>query len=90
MKKWLIAGAGAAGLLISSVALARVDVGISIGVPGVVYPAPVYAAPAPVYVAPPVVYPAPVYIRGGGYWGPHGHWRGPDRGYYHGRGGWHR
>ncbi|MDQ6213560.1 virulence factor, partial [Achromobacter insolitus] len=28
MKKWLIAGAGAAGLLISSVALARVDVGI--------------------------------------------------------------
>ncbi|NMU89096.1 virulence factor, partial [Achromobacter ruhlandii] len=50
MKKWLIAGAGAAGLLISSVALARVDVGISIGVPGVVYPAPVYAAPAPVYV----------------------------------------
>ncbi|MCH1988350.1 virulence factor, partial [Achromobacter xylosoxidans] len=51
MKKWLIAGVGAAGLLISSVALARVDVGISIGVPGVVYPAPVYAAPAPVYVA---------------------------------------
>ena len=42
MKKWLIAGAGVAGLLISSVALARVDVGISIGVPGVVYPAPVY------------------------------------------------
>ena len=42
MKKWLIAGVGAAGLLISSVALARVDVGISIGVPGVVYPAPVY------------------------------------------------
>lgn len=79
MKKWLIAGVGAAGLLISSVALARVDVGISIGVPGVVYPAPVYAAPAP------------VYIRGGGYWGGHrGHWRGPDRGYYHGRGGWHR
>ncbi|NMU90760.1 virulence factor, partial [Achromobacter ruhlandii] len=51
---------------------------------------PVYYRPAPVYVAPPVVYPAPVYIRGGGYWGPHGHWRGPDRGYYHGRGGWHR
>ncbi|MFY4261665.1 virulence factor [Achromobacter xylosoxidans] len=112
MKKWLIAGAGVAGLLISSVALARVDVGISIGIPGVVYPAPVYAPPAPVYVAPapvyappppvyyrpapvyvapPVVYPAPVYIRGGGYWGPRGHWRGPDRGYYHGRGGgWHR
>jgi hypothetical protein len=42
MKKWLIAGAGAAGLLISSVALARVDVGISSGIPGIVYPAPVY------------------------------------------------
>lgn len=65
MKKWLIAGAGAAGLLISSVALARVDVGISIGVPGVVYPAPVYAPPAPVYVAPAPVYapPPPVYYR---------------------------
>ncbi len=59
MKKWLIAGVGAAGLLISSVALARVDVGISIGVPGVVYPAPVYAAPAPVYVAPAPVYAPP-------------------------------
>ena len=65
MKKWLIAGAGIAGLLISSVALARVDVGISIGVPGVVYPAPVYVAPAPVYVAPAPVYapPPPVYYR---------------------------
>ena len=72
MKKWLIAGVGAAGLLISSAALARVDVGISIGVPGVIYP-------APVYVAPPVVYPAPVYYRGGG-------GRYYDRGYYHGRG----
>jgi hypothetical protein len=94
MKKWLIAGVGAAGLLISSAALARVDVGISIGVPGVIYPAPVYVAPqpvyvpppppvyyrpAPVYVAPPVVYPAPVYYRGGG-------GRYYDRGYYHGRG----
>ena len=47
MNKWLIAGATAAGLVISSAAMARVDVGISIGVPGVVYPA------APVHVAPP-------------------------------------
>ena len=58
MNKWLIAGATAAGLVISSAAMARVDVGISIGVPGVVYPA------APVYVAPPPpVAPAPVTRR---------------------------
>ena len=73
MNKWLIAGATAAGLVISSAAMARVDVGISIGVPGVVYPAapahvapppPVYVAPAPVYAPPPPVYyrPAPVYV----------------------------
>ena len=73
MNKWLIAGATAAGLVISSAAMARVDVGISIGVPGVVYPAapvyvapppPVYVAPAPVYAPPlPVYYrPAPVYV----------------------------
>ena len=48
MNKWLIAGATAAGLVISSAAMARVDVGISIGVPGVVYPAaPVVAPPPP-------------------------------------------
>ena len=72
MNKWLIAGATAAGLVISSAAMARVDVGISIGVPGVVYPAApatwrrphVYVAPAPVYARRPPVYyrPAPVYV----------------------------
>src|SRR5690606_5714393 len=65
MKKWILASAGAAGLLLSSVALARVDVGVSIGIPGVFAP-PVYVAPAPVYVAPPapvyVAPPAPVYM----------------------------
>lgn len=101
MKKWLIAGIGAAGLMISSVALARVDVGISIGVPGVVYPAPVYVAPAPVYVAPPppvyyrpapvyvapppVVYPGPVYYGGGRYYDRRD-WRGPRHGNGHYRG----
>jgi len=86
MKKWLIAGIGAAGLLISSAAMARVDIGVSIGIPGVVYPAPVYVAPQPVYVAPPppvyyepvpvyrprYVRPAPVYYYGGGrHWDGH-------------------
>ena len=70
MNKWLIAGATAAGLVISSAAMARVDVGISIGVPGVVYPAaprgaapPVRGAGARLRAAPPVYYrPAPVYV----------------------------
>lgn len=57
MKKWFVAaGIGAAGLMLSSAALARVDIGVSIGIPGVVYPAPVYVAPAPVYAPPPVVH----------------------------------
>ncbi len=91
MKKWLIGSIAAAGLVISSAALARVDVGINIGVPGF-YPAPVYVAPPPVYYPPPpvyyrappvyvapprYVYPAPVYYRGGDR-----HW---NRGHY-GRG----
>ena len=59
MNKWLIAGATAAGLVISSAAMARVDVGISIGVPGVPGRSvsrgaapPVHVAPAPVYAPP--------------------------------------
>lgn len=99
MKKWFIGGVAAASLMISSVALARVDVGISIGVPGF-YPAPVYVAPPPVYYPPPpvyyrpppvyvapprVVYPAPVYYREGGRHWNRGHGRDYDRGYRHGR-----
>jgi hypothetical protein len=42
------------GVSVSSAAFAHVDVGVSIGVPGVAYaPEPVYAPPAPVYVQPP-------------------------------------
>lgn len=56
----LLAGAGAQ---------ARTDIGLSIGVPGVVVspgygPAPVYVPPPPpVYYAPPPVYRPPVYLQ---------------------------
>lgn len=87
MKKYLgIAGlaAGAALMLAATPALARVDLSVNIGVPGVyvhggpapVYvhsaPAPVYVRPAPVYVQPQPVYvqPQPVYV------GHHHHYRG--------------
>lgn len=45
--------------------MARVDVGISIGIPGIIYSQPDYYYP-PVYVAPPpvVVVPGPVYGYG--------------------------
>jgi hypothetical protein len=100
-KRLIVAGLGAAALMISSAAMARVDVGIAIGIPPLVAPAPVYVAPAPVYVAPPPVYAAPVYAppvvvapRPYYYPGPviYGGYRG---GYYHGgprpyyRGGYH-
>lgn len=79
----LIAGA----LLISAApAMARTDVSLNIGVPGVVYaqPAPVYVPPPPVYVQPrpiyvqptPVYAPAPAYVVGAPYrseWGYHRH-----------------
>lgn len=100
MKKWFIAGISAAGLLMSSAAMARVDIGVSIGLPGVIYPAPVYVAPQPVYVEPrpvyydpPVVYrepryvrPAPVYYYGEG----HRHWRGKHGHKWKGHGRGHR
>jgi len=64
MKRYLAASivAGIA-LLASSGAMARVDVGIGIGIPGVVVaaPPPVYYEPEPVYVAPQPVVVAPGY-----------------------------
>jgi len=103
MKKWLIAGLGTAGILLSSAALAHVDVGISIGVPGfiapppvyVAPPPPVYVAPQPVYVAPPTVYlsPRPAYVRprvvypAPVYYGPR--YYGGGRGHYHDHHGHH-
>lgn len=63
----------AAGLLLgttlmlgASPAMARVDVDVSIGVPGVYFqPAPVYVQPQPYYVEPAPVYvqPRPVYVQ---------------------------
>jgi len=102
MKRWLIAGLAALGVLASASASARVDIGVNIGVPGPYYyggpvyrPAPpVYYAPAPVYYPPAVVYETPRYYRPGPppppYWRGYGHgrdhWRGDHRG---GRGDWH-
>jgi hypothetical protein len=63
MKKFLVMAAGliaGAALMSATVpALAQVDVGVNIRVPGVyVAPAPVYVQPRPVYVEP-----RPVYIE---------------------------
>ncbi|RDK04286.1 hypothetical protein [Paraburkholderia lacunae] len=53
------------GIGASSVALAHVDVGVNIGIPGVAYaPEPVYAPPPPVYVQPP-----PVVVVSPGWYG---------------------
>ncbi|WP_341315574.1 hypothetical protein WN982_10235 [Paraburkholderia sp. IMGN_8] len=53
------------GIGASSVALAHVDVGVNIGIPGAVYaPEPVYAPPPPVYVQPP-----PVVVVSPGWYG---------------------
>ena len=99
MNKWLIAGATAAGLVISSAAMARVDVGISIGVPGVVYPAApstwrrptrVRGAGARLRAAPPVYYrPAPVYVAPPVIYPAPVYYRGGGR-YWHDRGGYYR
>lgn len=59
--------AGMALALTAGSAMARTNVDISIGIPGVIYaqPAPVYVQPQPVYVQPRVVYmqPQPVYVE---------------------------
>ncbi|TKC87776.1 hypothetical protein FAZ69_15970 [Trinickia terrae] len=92
----LIAGAG---IGTSSVALAHVDIGVDIGVPGVVYaPAPVYEAPPPVIYAPqPAVVVAPGwyddrYYDGHRYWERREWEEHHDHGWHHGwrhDHGWH-
>jgi hypothetical protein len=89
------------GLTVSGAAMARVSVGVNIGIPGPVYaaPAPVYAPPPPVYAPPPppVVYappPPPVYAapaivigwHGDRYWDGRRYW-GRDEWYRHNGGG---
>ena len=89
---------GALAIGASGAAMARVDIGVNIGVP-----APVYVAPAPVYAPPPpVIYqPAPVYVapqivigwHDDRYWDGR-RWWGRDEWYHHhgdwdhGRGDW--
>jgi hypothetical protein len=93
MKKYLGVAAGMMGAVALTLAagpvLARTNVDINIGIPGVIYtqpepvyvePRPVYVQPRPVYVQPQPVYvtPQPVYVEQ--YRGHHGHqWRGRDR-----------
>ncbi len=67
MKKYLAitAGllAGTVMMLSATPAMARINVDVNVGIPGVFVPAPVYAQPRPVYVQPRPVYmqPRPVY-----------------------------
>src|SRR3954470_21502091 len=83
--------AGAALIGISGTAAARVDVGVTFGIP-----APVYVAPQPVYAPPPVYYaPRPVYVAppAPGYYAPAPVYYGPPagvcrRGWGHHRHGW--
>ena len=68
------------GISASSAALAHVDVGVNIGVPGVAYaaPEPVYAPPPPVYApAPPVVVVSPGWY-GERYYDGHRYWERRD------------
>ncbi|CAG2151144.1 hypothetical protein [Cupriavidus plantarum] len=99
MKRWFLAAFGVAAALASGAAMARVNVDLAIGVPGVAiggpayYPPPpvYYAPPQPVYVAPPApVYygPPPVVVRPAPvYYGPR-YYYGPGygHGYYRGHG----
>jgi hypothetical protein len=90
---------GGVTIAASGAAMARVDLGINLGVP-----APVYVAPQPVYAPPPpppVVYqPAPYYAappalvigwHGDRYWDGRRYWNRNDWYRHHGgRGHWHR
>ena len=94
---------GGLAIAASTVAMAQVHIGVNIGPPVVVAPAPVYVAPPPP-PPPPVYYapaPAPVYVApgpalvigwyGDRYWDGHRYW-GRDEWYRHhppGHGDWH-
>ncbi|MER1966273.1 virulence factor [Castellaniella sp. GW247-6E4] len=80
MNKFLLAAAATLAMTAGQSALADVDVGISIGIPGFVYPAPgYYYEPPPRYVRRPrvVVVPEAVYVPG-----PRWVWSDRGHGYY--------
>ncbi|CAB3780342.1 hypothetical protein LMG28614_01042 [Paraburkholderia ultramafica] len=90
--RWLSLGIVAGlGIGASSAALAHIDVGVNIGVPGVAYaPEPVYAPPPPVYVpAPPVVVVSPGWY-GERYYDGHRYWERREwEEHHHDRREWH-
>lgn len=96
MKRFILAGAATVALMCSATASADVDIGVSIGIPGVIWGAPpVVVAERPRYYYPPVRYvqrPPVVVVqeprykwrgheRHGHYWG--GHY---DKGHHR----WHK
>jgi hypothetical protein len=71
MKRLAILAAGAAlAILGSTAAMARVNVDISIGTPGIIYSEPDYYYPPVRYVAPPRVIVVPERRYHPGYYGP--------------------
>lgn len=79
MNKCLAAAAGlivgSSLMLTTAPAMARVDVDLNIGVPGLyVQPAPIYVQPRPVYVRPQPVYMQPQPYWRGRHWQEH-QWR---------------
>lgn len=93
MKKYALAVAALLALGAAQTASAEVSVGISIGVPGIIYPAPdyYYAPPHPVYYPQPVVVvPRPMYAPVYGWRGGHrdrvryNQWRSHGDNHWHG------
>jgi hypothetical protein len=90
-KSWIIAALIASPLALGATAAsARINVGIGIGIPALVVPAPVVAPPPVVYAQPPVAYAAPPAYYGYGYGAPAvavgGYWWTDHWGHRH----WHR
>ncbi|MBN3727846.1 hypothetical protein [Burkholderia sp. Ac-20379] len=84
---------GLAALCVSGAAMAGVSVGINLGAPAYVAPAPVYAPPPPAYYQPAPVYaPPPAIIigwHGDRYWDGRRYWGRQEWYRRHGGPGWH-